>query len=214
MGWSARIWSHFDLPGGGYIVRSLSHPLPHMRRRQTLTFHPHSQMQICLLVIAPTFFSAALYWAGGLIIADVAAIESSASHWLSPKWFSIIFLTGDFLALVIQGIGGGMAGSAPGAGTQLDNGTQCVVFFSPLFFPLLTTSLQHHARGYHRPTRRDDLLLLLHARLDLCRPYGGPSSRVEDAPHARSDCGRFYRDHHSRRTSLLPVSSSKEVLEN
>jgi hypothetical protein len=90
-------------------------------------------MQICVLVIAPTFFSAALYWAGGLIIADVASARSS--RWLSAKWFKIIFITADVVALVIQGIGGGMAGSADGPGTQLENGTQCV-FFS-LFFPSL-----------------------------------------------------------------------------
>jgi hypothetical protein len=129
LGWSARVWSHFDLAGPGYIVRL---PFPFLLRRPSLTLFISQQMQICVLVIAPTFFSAALYWAGGLIIADVASARSS--RWLSAKWFKIIFITADVVALVIQGIGGGMAGSADGPGTQLENGTQCV-FLS--FFPFL-----------------------------------------------------------------------------
>ncbi|GAA6005230.1 hypothetical protein JCM10207_002905 [Rhodosporidiobolus poonsookiae] len=84
LGWSARVWSHFNLPADGFII------------------------QICVLVIAPTFFSAAIYWAGGLILADVAPSRS----WLSAKWFKISFVTADVVSLVIQGIGGGMAGSA------------------------------------------------------------------------------------------------------
>ncbi|GAA5988307.1 hypothetical protein JCM11641_006657 [Rhodosporidiobolus odoratus] len=91
LGWAARVWSHYNLPGDGFII------------------------QICVLVLAPTFFSAALYWSGGLIIEYVAPARS---RWLSPKWFKIIFLTADIVSLVIQGIGGGMAGSA--AGDDLD----------------------------------------------------------------------------------------------
>jgi hypothetical protein len=87
------------------------------------------QMQICVLVIAPTFFSAALYWAGGLIIAGVA--PSTSSRWLSPKRFKIVFITADVVALVIQGVGGGLAGSAAadGGGSTLDIGSQCVFHF-------------------------------------------------------------------------------------
>ncbi|GAA5857638.1 hypothetical protein JCM8547_004311 [Rhodosporidiobolus lusitaniae] len=101
MGWSARVYSHFHLASDGYIA------------------------QICVLVIAPTFYSAALYWAGGLIIGLVAPQKSS--RFLSPKWFKITFITADVVALVIQGIGGGMAGSAEGPGTQLDNGTHIML---------------------------------------------------------------------------------------
>ncbi|GAA5826277.1 hypothetical protein JCM11251_007237 [Rhodosporidiobolus azoricus] len=85
LGWAARVWSHFDLPGSGFII------------------------QICVLVIAPTLFSAALYWAGGLVCQHVAPHHS---RFLSPKWFKIVFITADVVSLVIQGVGGGLAGSA------------------------------------------------------------------------------------------------------
>lgn len=82
-------------------------------------------MQICLLVLAPTFFSAALYWAGGLIIAAISTPQSA--HLLSPKWFKILFIGADILSLVLQGIGGGLAGSAADdAEAQLNSGTKCV----------------------------------------------------------------------------------------
>ncbi|GAA6043649.1 hypothetical protein JCM8097_000857 [Rhodosporidiobolus ruineniae] len=86
LGWAARIWSHYDLSSRDAYI-----------------------MQICVLVIAPTFYSAALYWAGGLLIQDVAP---GRVRFLSPKWFKITFVVADVVSLVIQGIGGGMAGSA------------------------------------------------------------------------------------------------------
>ncbi|GAA5918091.1 hypothetical protein JCM1841_005247 [Sporobolomyces salmonicolor] len=64
--------------------------------------------QLALLVIAPTFFSAALYWALAIIFALVAPTKS----FLSTKWFKIIFISSDFVALVVQAVGGGMAGAA------------------------------------------------------------------------------------------------------
>ncbi|GAA5826325.1 hypothetical protein JCM11251_007254 [Rhodosporidiobolus azoricus] len=85
LGWAARVWSHFDVAGSGFII------------------------QICVLVIAPTLFSAALYWAGGLVIQHVGPQHS---RFLSPKWFKITFVTADVVSLVIQGVGGGLAGSA------------------------------------------------------------------------------------------------------
>ncbi|GAA5860590.1 hypothetical protein JCM1840_000309 [Sporobolomyces johnsonii] len=64
--------------------------------------------ELTLLVIAPTFFSAALYWALGVIFALVAPTKS----FLPTKWFKIVFISSDFAALVIQAVGGGMAGAA------------------------------------------------------------------------------------------------------
>ncbi|BGP53545.1 hypothetical protein JCM8202_001505 [Rhodotorula sphaerocarpa] len=87
LGWAARLWSHFAPLNFSAFV-----------------------MQICCLIIAPTFYSASLYWAGGLMIAHVAP-ESS---WLSGTAFKIVFIIADVVSLVIQAIGGGMAGSAVG----------------------------------------------------------------------------------------------------
>jgi hypothetical protein len=58
--------------------------------------------QIAILVISPTFFSAALYWCLGLIIQLVAPQHSL----LSPKAFKINFVIADFISLVVQGVGG------------------------------------------------------------------------------------------------------------
>ncbi|WVQ68299.1 uncharacterized protein L199_006506 [Kwoniella botswanensis] len=65
-------------------------------------------MQICCLVIAPTFYSAANYILFGRIIA--AAGPSYVS--LHSQSFSTIFVIADIACLVIQGAGGGIAGTA------------------------------------------------------------------------------------------------------
>ncbi|BGP29697.1 Envelope glycoprotein gp160 [Rhodotorula toruloides] len=68
-------------------------------------------MQICPLIIAPAFMSASLYWAGGIVVSHLDPSKS----WLSGKWFKIVFMIADLISLVIQTIGGGLAGSAAGS---------------------------------------------------------------------------------------------------
>ncbi|PRQ70038.1 putative RTA1 domain protein [Rhodotorula toruloides] len=93
LGWAGRLWAHYaPLSFSAYV------------------------MQICTLIIAPTFMSAALYWAGGLIISHLDPSRS----WLSGNWFKAIFIVADVVSLVIQAIGGGMAGSAVGANPKPD----------------------------------------------------------------------------------------------
>ncbi|GAA6011469.1 hypothetical protein JCM11491_002797 [Sporobolomyces phaffii] len=84
----------------GWIFRLLSHWTPENKDEYV--------GQIAILVIAPTFFSAALYMALGIIIQLVAPQHSL----LSAKWFKILFIVADFISLVVQGVGGGIAGSA------------------------------------------------------------------------------------------------------
>jgi len=102
LGWAARLWAHW----------------------QPLSFDAYV-MQICCLIIGPTFFSAALYWAGGIIIQNVARDKS----WLSGKWFKTVYLTADVVSLVIQAVGGGMAGSAVGTDNyqQSENGSNIML---------------------------------------------------------------------------------------
>ncbi|BGP68002.1 Envelope glycoprotein gp160 [Rhodotorula toruloides] len=68
-------------------------------------------MQICTLIIAPAFMSASLYWAGGIVVSHLDPSKS----WLSGKWFKVVFMIADLISLVIQTIGGGLAGSAAGS---------------------------------------------------------------------------------------------------
>ncbi|KAI5479400.1 RTA-like protein [Pseudohyphozyma bogoriensis] len=84
VGWGGRIWSRYDGAGNGYI------------------------MQICCLVIAPTFMSAALYMLLGQLIAVVAPHTSP----LSAKQFKIVFIVADVFSLVVQAAGGGIAATA------------------------------------------------------------------------------------------------------
>ncbi|GAA5934390.1 hypothetical protein JCM3775_000345 [Rhodotorula graminis] len=102
LGWAARLWAHWE----------------------PLSFDAYV-MQICCLIIGPTFFSAALYWAGGIIIEHVARDKS----WLSGKWFKTAFLTADVVSLVVQAVGGGMAGSAVGTNNeqQSENGSNIML---------------------------------------------------------------------------------------
>ncbi|GAA5832842.1 hypothetical protein JCM3766R1_007064 [Sporobolomyces carnicolor] len=79
--------------------------------------------QLATLVIAPTFFSAALYWSLGLIIALVAPTKT----FVSARWFKIIFVVADVVSLVIQAIGGGMAGSAGDDRDKLQTGSRVML---------------------------------------------------------------------------------------
>ncbi|GAA6062996.1 hypothetical protein JCM10212_004978 [Sporobolomyces blumeae] len=79
--------------------------------------------QLASLVIAPTFFSAALYWGLGVIIALVAPHKTP----VSAKWFKVTFIVADVLSLVIQAIGGGQAGSAGNDADKLRIGSRVML---------------------------------------------------------------------------------------
>ncbi|GFZ51164.1 hypothetical protein JCM24511_08922 [Saitozyma sp. JCM 24511] len=74
-------------------------------------------MQICCLVIAPTFFSAANYIFLGSLIRRTGGKYSL----LTAQSYSVLFTFADAVCLVIQGVGGGMAGTT-NDNTGLENG--------------------------------------------------------------------------------------------
>ncbi|WWC61890.1 uncharacterized protein I303_104475 [Kwoniella dejecticola CBS 10117] len=96
VGWGGRLWSiyswYWDINEGGYWYSQFGAFI----------------MQICCLVIAPTFFSAANYLLFGRIIEN-AGPEYSSLHTQSS---STIFVIADIVCLVIQAAGGGIAGTA------------------------------------------------------------------------------------------------------
>nr|XP_019006723.1 uncharacterized protein I203_00316 [Kwoniella mangroviensis CBS 8507]OCF70184.1 hypothetical protein I203_00316 [Kwoniella mangroviensis CBS 8507] len=111
-------------------------------------------MQICCLVIAPTFYSAANYILFGRIIA--AAGPSYVS--LHSQSFSTIFVIADIACLVIQGAGGGIAGTADDRDVA-DTGAYIMtagvilqlivtIFFTGLFAEWIWR------RRNHRPSKR------------------------------------------------------------
>ncbi|KAJ5163607.1 uncharacterized protein N7500_005437 [Penicillium coprophilum] len=62
-------------------------------------------MQICTLIIAPTFFTAGIY----VLLGRFIQLLGPKSSILTPKLYLWIFCTCDVISLVVQAIGGGMA---------------------------------------------------------------------------------------------------------
>ncbi|KAF1357699.1 sphingoid long-chain base transporter RSB1 [Lizonia empirigonia] len=81
------------------------------------------QMQICCLIIAPAFVSAAIY----LTLKHI--ILSFGEGWsrLRPEWYTWIFIGCDLLALVLQGAGGGIAATADYGSDLQDLGTNLML---------------------------------------------------------------------------------------
>ncbi|KAF9699448.1 hypothetical protein EKO04_002093 [Ascochyta lentis] len=81
------------------------------------------QMQICCLIIAPAFVSAAIY----LTLKHI--VRSFGDDWsrVRPGWYTWIFIGCDLLSLVLQGAGGGMAASADFGSELQDVGTDLML---------------------------------------------------------------------------------------
>ncbi|KAJ7219802.1 RTA1 like protein-domain-containing protein [Mycena haematopus] len=85
LGWSGRLWSS-----------------------QNPTANTPFIIQICATIIAPTPLLAATF----MIMSRIVGQLGTSYSWLTPKWYTILFLPCDLIALVVQGVGGGMASSA------------------------------------------------------------------------------------------------------
>lgn len=111
----------------GYAGRILSH------------FDPFSQngflIQICCLTIAPAFFAAAIYFTLGDI---VRAVSPRASR-IKPSGYAAIFIPCDFVSLVLQGAGGGLASTASEDGEDASLGTNIMI--AGLAFQVASMSL-------------------------------------------------------------------------
>lgn len=86
------------------------------------------------LIIAPVFFSAALYVLLGKLILDLGPRSSM----ISAKWYAIVFCTCDILSLVVQAIGGAQASEA-NTNSAMELGTHVMV--AGIAFQLLTMTL-------------------------------------------------------------------------
>ncbi|KAK0727153.1 RTA1 like protein-domain-containing protein [Lasiosphaeria miniovina] len=65
-------------------------------------------MQITTLIIAPTFFAAALY----VLLHNLITRLGRETSMLSPRMYAIVFCTCDVISLVVQAVGGAMASQA------------------------------------------------------------------------------------------------------
>ncbi|KAI4093306.1 MAG: hypothetical protein LQ339_007701 [Xanthoria mediterranea] len=80
------------------------------------------QMQICCLIIAPSFFAAAIY----LTLKHLVLTFGPEHSRLPPKWYTWIFIGCDLFSLILQGAGGGVAASASDQSTQ-DTGSNLML---------------------------------------------------------------------------------------
>ncbi|KAF9629483.1 putative rta1 domain protein [Lasiodiplodia theobromae] len=65
-------------------------------------------MQITTLILAPTFWTAALY----VILGRLITLSGPSTSPLSPRTYLIAFCTADVVSLILQAVGGGMASVA------------------------------------------------------------------------------------------------------
>lgn len=86
------------------------------------------------LIIAPVFFSAALYVLLGKLILDLGRRSSI----ISARWYAIVFCTCDVASLIVQAIGGAQASTAT-ADSAMQLGTHIMV--AGIAFQLLTMTL-------------------------------------------------------------------------
>ncbi|KAJ7268620.1 RTA1-like protein, partial [Mycena rebaudengoi] len=84
-GWGGRLWSSFSPQAGDPFL-----------------------MQITTTIISPTPLLAANF----ILLSRLGQRLGVSYFWLPPMWYTIIFLTCDNVALIVQGVGGGMASSA------------------------------------------------------------------------------------------------------
>ncbi|KAJ7195980.1 RTA1-domain-containing protein [Mycena rebaudengoi] len=88
-------------------------------------------MQITATVISPTPLLAVNF----ILLSRIVQRLGISYSWLPPKWYTIIFLTCDFVALVVQGVGGGMASSALNDLAAANRGAN--VMFGGIIFQLV-----------------------------------------------------------------------------
>lgn len=81
------------------------------------------QVQICCLTLSPAFNSAAIY----LILKHVVRCFGREWSRIRPKYYTWGFITADFLALVLQAVGGAMAATAGDDDGKRDIGDRLMI---------------------------------------------------------------------------------------
>jgi len=66
------------------------------------------RIQISCLIFAPAFVNAAIY----ITLKHIVMFFGTAKSRLTPRWYTWIFIACDFTSLMLQAVGGGLAGGA------------------------------------------------------------------------------------------------------
>jgi hypothetical protein len=108
----------------GYAGRIILHNNPYSK----LGF----RLQITCLIFAPSFIAAALY----ITLTHLVLVFGTAKSRLAPKYYTWVFISCDIVALVLQAMGGGMAGIARKNTETRDRGTE--VMFAGIVWQVAT----------------------------------------------------------------------------
>jgi hypothetical protein len=107
LGWRYRTWTYMIAMCLGCLAQVLGYAgriLLHSNPFNSTGF----EIQICCLIIAPAFNSAAIY----LTLKHLVKCFGRETSRLRPKYYTWVFIIADFLALCFQGAGGGIAATA------------------------------------------------------------------------------------------------------
>ncbi|OZJ02396.1 hypothetical protein BZG36_04876 [Bifiguratus adelaidae] len=109
------VWIACGLETAGYVARTLSHANP--------TVINDYLVQIICLTLGPAFAMAGIYY----MLAKFTVIYGGQFSKLKPMAYSTIFILFDFISIVLQAIGGGMAAVALLNHTSATNGTHVML---------------------------------------------------------------------------------------
>lgn len=99
----------------GYVGRILLHDNPFNQSGFV--------MQICCLIIAPAFNSAAIY----LTLKHMVLCFGEEFSVIKARYYTYIFIAADLLSLIMQGAGGGIASNADAGSSQEETGNDLLM---------------------------------------------------------------------------------------
>ncbi|GIJ85948.1 hypothetical protein Asppvi_004819 [Aspergillus pseudoviridinutans] len=109
----------------GWLARTVAYRCPYSVKLL--------EMQLAALIMAPAFTTAGIYGVLSLMIPLIGEDKSP----LRPKSYLLIFMTVDFFSLLLQAVGGGLAGAAFSQNTSPWPGTNTMV--AGILWQLLST---------------------------------------------------------------------------
>jgi hypothetical protein len=93
---------------------------------------PGFRLQITCLIFAPSFIAAAIY----ITLTHLVLTFGTSKSRITPKYYTWIFISCDIVALVLQAVGGGLAGGAGKNKGMRDRGTN--VMFAGIVWQVAT----------------------------------------------------------------------------
>lgn len=138
---------HHTVEVGGFVIRILGHNDPCKRSTYIL--------QTVLILVAPAIFSATIYMILGRTI---RAVQGDALSPIRSSWLTKIFVTGDIVCFLVQGVGGAILASADNDKSKANLGRNVILVGLALqiilFGLFVVVACIFHSRIRKRPTVR------------------------------------------------------------